>query len=245
MILKKINKKKIIFNNNKILNRYNKNLDYVFLWMKKLQLKKPVIFDVGANIGLYTICYSKIYNEFNIYAFEPVPKNFKALSSNIKKNKLKNIELNQFGLLDKKKDINIGIPDHQVHERYKKNINDGLYSIFATKKNFKIKAIPLDYFIKKKKIKKIDFIKIDVEGAESLVLKGGMQTIRKYKPIIQIEYNDLTKTLGKKNINHFKKFAKKNKYDIFYLTKNYKLKKNVNIQKNFISDLVFINKKVQ
>ena len=241
---KTINKKTIIFNNNKILNRYNKNLDYIFLWMKKLKLKEPTILDIGANIGLYSICYSKIYKNCFIHAFEPVPKNFKTLSSNLKKNKLTNIKVSEIALLDKKKTINIGIPDRKVHDRYKKNINDGLFSIFAQKSKFKIKAIPLDLFIKKKKIKKVDFIKIDVEGAEALVLQGGIKTIKSHKPIIQLEYNDLTKTLGKKDIEYFREFAIKNKYNIFYLVKNYKLKKYVNFKKNFISDLIFINKRV-
>ena len=74
MKIKSINNNKITFKNNDILSRYKNNLNYIFLWMKKLNLKKPVIFDVGANIGMYSICYSKIFSEANIYAFEPVKK---------------------------------------------------------------------------------------------------------------------------------------------------------------------------
>ena len=216
----------------------------MFSWMKKLKLKEPTILDIGAFIGLYSICYSQIYKNCFIHAFEPVPKSLKILSSNLKKNKLTNIKVSKIAIIDKKKTINIGIPDRKVHNRYKKNINDGLFSIFAQKSKFKIKAMPLDLFVKKKQIKKIDFIKIDVEGAEALVLQGGIKTIRRHKPIIQLEYNDLTKTLGKKDIEYFREFAKKNKYNIFYLAKNYKLKKYVNLKKNFISDLIFINKRV-
>ena len=75
-------------------------------------------------------------------------------------------------------------------------------------------------------------------------MQGGIKTIKSHKPIIQLEYNDLTKTLGKKDIEYFREFAIKNKYNIFYLVKNYKLKKYVNFKKNFISDLIFINKRV-
>ena len=103
MKIKLINSKKVYLNNNKILDRYSKNLNYVFSWMKILNFKKPIIFDVGANIGLYSICYSKIFDDPKIYAFEPVKKNYKTLISNIKKNKIKFIKAKNFGFLNKKK----------------------------------------------------------------------------------------------------------------------------------------------
>ncbi len=208
--------------------------------MRKLKLKNPTILDVGACIGMYSICYSKIYKNSTIYSYEPVKKNYKELKKNILLNNLKNIYINNIGLSDKKKNIKIGIPDKKIHLRYSKNINDGLFSIFSNKKKYLVKLITLDSFIKEKNIKKIDFIKIDVEGAEYQVLKGAKKTIKKFKPIIQLEYNDLTKKLGKKNISFFINFAKKNKYRIFYLTKNYKIKRNIDLGKDFFSDLIFI-----
>ncbi len=243
MITKSINKQKIYFNNNKILTRYLKKLDHIYLWMKKLKLEKPIILDIGANIGMYSICYSKLFYNSKIFAFEPVKKNYKILVSNVNKNKLKNIQTKPFGFLDKKKTLKIGIPDSKIHERYKNDINDGLFSIFAKNKKFKIKVSTVDNFVKKNKFKRIDFIKIDVEGAESLVLKGAKRTISKYKPIIQLEFNILTEILGKKKLNFFKKFALSNDYEIFYLVKNYKLKKKLKNKTDFFSDLIFINKR--
>ncbi len=243
MKIKLINKKTIYFNNNKILDRYTKNLNHVFSWMKKLDLKKPVILDIGANIGMYSICYSKIFSDSVIYAFEPVKKNYKTLISNIKKNKIQKINTNNFGLLDKKKRLKIGIPDSRIHERYQNDINDGLFSIFAKKKKNWIKVITLDNFIKIRKINKIDFIKIDVEGAEALVLNGSKNTIRKFKPVIQLEFNKLTEILGNKKISYFQKFAKKFDYKIFYLVKNYKLREKINLKKDFFSDLILISRK--
>jgi FkbM family methyltransferase len=242
--IKIINKNKISLTNNKILSRYNKDLDYVFSWMKKLNLKKPTILDVGANIGMYSICYSKMFSNGVIYSFEPVKKNYQTLISNIKSNKIKNIISYQFGLLDKKKNLKIGIPDSKTHKRYKENINDGLFSIFAKKKTLKIKLFSLDDLAKNNFFDKIDFIKIDVEGAESLVLEGAKKTIKKYKPIIQIEFNELTEILGKKKIDFFMKFAKKYDYKISYLTKDYKLKKNIDLKKDFFSDLILSSKKL-
>lgn len=242
MSLKLINNKKVSFRDNKILDRYKKNLNNIFSWMQVLNLKNPVILDVGANIGMYSICYSKLFFNSTIYSFEPVQKNYKVLLSNIKRNKIKNISANNFGFLDKKKILKIGIPDSKIHSRYKKDLNDGLFSIFAKKKNINIKAFTLDDFNKKKKLDKIDFIKIDVEGAEALVLKGAKKTIKKFSPIIQLEFNELTKILGNEEISYFREFAKKFNYKIYYLVKNYKLKKKINIKKDFFSDLILISK---
>ena len=71
--------------------------------MRKLKLKNPTILDVGACIGMYSICYSKIYKNSTIYSYEPVKKNYKELKKNILLNNLKNIYINNIGLSDKKK----------------------------------------------------------------------------------------------------------------------------------------------
>ena len=212
--------------------------------MRRLNLKNPTILDVGANIGLYSICYSKIFSNSIIHSFEPVRKNYQALITNIKSNKIKNIISYKFGLLDKRKNLKIGIPDAKTHKRYKKNINDGLFSIFAKKKNLKIKLLSLDDLNKDNFFNKIDFIKIDVEGAESLVLEGAKKTIKKFKPTIQIEFNELTEILGKKKIDFFIKFAQEYNYNVFYLTRGYKLKRSIDFKKDFFSDLILSAKKL-
>lgn len=243
MIKKNIRKKKILFYKNEILKRYSGNLNNIFSWMKKLNLENPIILDVGACIGMYSICYSKMYKNSKIFAFEPVIQNYQILKKNVKINKIKNISKINIGLSNENKNASIGIPDKSVHSRYAKEINSGLFSIFSKEKKFKIKLKKLDSLIQINKLKKIDFIKIDVEGAEYKVLEGGIKTIKKYKPTIQLEFNKLSEALGKKKINYFYSFAQKYKYNIFYLTKNYKLKDRLKKKGEFFSDLVFIKKK--
>ena len=77
---------------------------------------------------------------------------------------------------------------------------------FGENSKEKIRLKTIDKFVKKNKIKKIDFIKIDTEGSEYFILKGGLKTIEKFKPIIQFEYNFITKKLGKKIKRHLKNF---------------------------------------
>ena len=51
-----------------------------------------------------------------------------------------------------------------------------------TKNQIKVRVIPLDEFVKKEKIKKVDFIKMDIEGAEFDTLKGAVKTLKRDKP---------------------------------------------------------------
>ena len=71
---------------------YDKDLSKMFRWMKNINISKnPVIFDVGANIGMYSIFAASI-NKINVLAFEPESNNFQILMENIIKN-----NLNYFG----------------------------------------------------------------------------------------------------------------------------------------------------
>ncbi len=214
----------------------------MFSWLKKLNLKNPIIIDVGSNVGLYSLCYSKIYKGSKIYSFEPEKNNFNFLKKNIHLNKGKDIFIFNYGISDKKETKTISIPIPSQHHRYNKNINSGLFSFFGKGKyKSNCKLIKLDTFIKKKKFKNIDFIKIDVEGYELKVLNGAKKLIKKFKPIIQVELNDITQTFGNVNFKSFSNLAKLYNYSIFYLVKNYKLKRKIS-KKAWYSDIILIPK---
>ena len=90
----------------------------------------------------------------------------------------------------------------------------------------KIKIKRLDDLIKIKKInfnnKKVDFIKIDVEGYELDIIKGAKNFLKKHKPIILIELD--IKILGKKKINKIFFILKKLRYNSFYSNNGIKFK---------------------
>jgi hypothetical protein len=78
--------------------------------------------------------------------------------------------------------------------------NKGLSSIEDieqfTVKTVKVPATTIDAFVAKHKLKRVDFIKIDVEGAEAKVLKGSKKTIKEFKPIIEYEYSTIIDQLA-------------------------------------------------
>lgn len=122
----------------------------------------PHIIDCGANIGLATIYYKMLFPDSQIIAFEPDIKTFAILKNNIANNKLNNITLINKAVSDQ---------DGKIKLFYNKNIpGSGRMSIQERKEvpdNQIIDSVKLSSFIKGK----VDILKLDIEGAEDIVLK--------------------------------------------------------------------------
>lgn len=145
--------------------------------------KKCTVVDIGAQIGLYTL-YAKFLPLSTFYAFEPNPESFRLLNDNIKLNDITNVHSYQLAISDK---IGLSTLNTSIHHM-------GLHTLgekplrFSDIKPITVETTTLDEFFYKNKIS-VDFIKIDTEGYEYYILKGGVKTIQTYKPIIQLEYN--------------------------------------------------------
>jgi len=145
------------------------------------KLDKGVFIDVGANIGKYSIILGKKLNDTGkVLAFEPMPEIFKILKKNIDLNNLQNII-----------PIEIALGDEEGYIEFyldKENVGGGGHSLVKkTENKIKVQVKKLDNILKNLKIKNVDLIKIDVEGAEADVLKGAEKTLKKYHPRIIFE----------------------------------------------------------
>jgi FkbM family methyltransferase len=140
-----------------------------------------VVLDIGANAGWYSLHWLKRGAE--VFSFEPMPQNVNCLSRNIELNKIKKgFHIWNCGLSN-----TVGYADFCFDlERCGAS---GLKNIRESNNNQKISCPveTLDNIAPSLHFKKIDFIKCDVEGAEKLVIEGGLETIKKYKPIIYLE----------------------------------------------------------
>ncbi len=172
---------------------------------KFLQNKGGIFIDAGAHIGKYSILFSDFYEK--IYAFEPEPTNFSILKDNIQLNHLDNkiIPL-QLALSDKIGMIDFYLSPYSVTHSLK-NLDKQFGKIYVNTTTF-------DIFVRNFKIplENISCIKIDVEGAEDLVLKGMANSLFFLRSKIIIE---IWKT-NVENFNFISKFLKKY---------NFKLKK--------------------
>jgi FkbM family methyltransferase len=150
--------------------------------LETIQNAKTIL-DIGANIGTTSLYFASLNAKANIISFEPHPDTFKRAEENIKLNSFRNIELLNIGLGEQKAELKL----YEVNEN-----NPGMNRILAEETNLPYKIIQvdlLDKIMEEKSIPPVDFIKIDVEGFEYSVLKGGVNTL-KNKPVLFIELDD-------------------------------------------------------
>jgi len=182
--------------------------------MYNLVKNNSTMFDIGANIGWFSIGIAKNKKNVDVFSFEPVPKVLENLKFNIKLNEIEKIKVFNHGFYNEnKKIIFYFYPDASG---YSSN------TPFPGKKGFKkvqCKLMPLDEFVKKNKISKIDFIKCDVEGAELFVFQGGINTIERFKPIILSEISRINQSKFLSHPNDIIKFFNEKGYLCFVANK--------------------------
>jgi FkbM family methyltransferase len=149
------------------------------------------LIDVGANNGDYSLLLAQKFEDAHIYSFEPMNDIFEdakqALST------LKNVKLFNYGLHSEKGKITLyNSLDHhndQISTSYKEGLVD-FYKV-ENVQEFTIEVNTLDNFCAENNIDIVDFLKIDVEGAEIDVLKGAQRLFKEDKiTAIQFEFND-------------------------------------------------------
>ena len=235
------------------LNNYEINMLYKEIYINNTYYKhnikladNPFIFDIGANIGLFSIISKLKYPKAHIFSFEPSPTLYKYLFLNTKNFNPK-IKTFQCGLSYENKDMPFYYyPDYSLMSSFfpktmqdeiviQKNIQDESKitlekskiiskRLLGNVKKLNCKTITLSYFIKQKKIKKIDLLKIDAEKSESNILKGiNKFDWKKIKKIIIESHNQ-------KNTNFIINHLKDKGYKIsVYQEKNFKTTKIKNI----------------
>ena len=153
--------------------------------MNNVLKKCKVIFDVGANIGQWTKIALSINKDLNIHCFEPSKFTFKKLIANYFP---PNVIANNFGLSSTKGEKPL----------YIFNNSSGLNSLYKrcglgeNQKQEKVKIVQLDtleHYCIERNIKKIDYLKIDAEGHELEIIKGGKNLFRNGQvKMVQFEY---------------------------------------------------------
>jgi FkbM family methyltransferase len=203
----------------------------------KVFFKKPIIFDIGAHKGKITRLFFDLYRNAKVYSFEPNKSLIEIIKQN---NQKKNLVLCNYALGEKKKEAIIDINDLDLTSSLSKTNKSSFYLkiknlILGKKINSykqKVKVITLDHFCENKKIKKIDLIKVDIEGYEYMFLQGARKMIRNvHYIIIEVQKNSMYENYSDKKIE---KFLKKN---------NFRLLKKFNFPLMFFQDRIYKNKK--
>ena len=165
-------------------------------WIDNFKFFKDSVFwDIGANIGLYSIYASLKHKHLKVISFEPSTSNLRVLSRNISINNLDNrITINQFPLTDKENQY-LTMHESEFEEGTAMNSfgeNFGFDGInINSKNNYKIFGTNINYLLDNKILEIPDYIKIDVDGLEHFILKGGNKYLNnKNIKSILIELNE-------------------------------------------------------
>lgn len=150
------------------------------------KIEKPVILDIGANYGFISLAMqSNLTKDAKIVSFEPHPDIASAFQQSVTQNKMSNITIENVAIGSEDCDIQLNLYGQSSNIL---NTNNELIGTTT------IKQINLDNYLKSKNLQP-NYIKIDVDGYELNVLKGLIDTITAFKPIMVIETNDDYKVL--------------------------------------------------
>jgi FkbM family methyltransferase len=153
--------------------------------LKRLIKPGNVVLDVGANIGYFSLLFAKwMHGAGTVHAFEPFPHSAKRFGSNLDLNpQLRTmVHLHRLALSDFSGTMAMSVPDEG---------NCGC-NYLSTSGPVEVEVTTLDAYVRQTQLARIDFIKIDVEGAEVSLLQGAEETIGRYHPTLIIEINAST-----------------------------------------------------
>ena len=157
---------------------YEKNESNIILQMIN---KNSIVFDVGANIGWFSLLIAKNIENVKVFSFEPIPNTYKILTMNVIENDVSNILLFNFGFSDEIKMLEFYYYPEISGNASMKNLSNR-----SDVQKIECAVTTLDRFAQDNNVYP-DFIKCDVEGAELFVFEGGIETLKKSTPIVYTE----------------------------------------------------------
>ena len=156
--------------------------------LKKLLEPNHVFFDIGANIGAFSLVASKLLPQGTVHAFEPSAFHLEKLTANLRLNHAQNVVIHPVALSDTQRSTSLYFPLQEDGLE-----NTGMASQFpfneANSKVETIDSVILDDYIEEWNCHKINIMKIDVEGAELKVLQGSLKAIQSNRPHVLMEVN--------------------------------------------------------
>jgi FkbM family methyltransferase len=148
-----------------------KSWEYPVTQLLKAVLHRSMcFFDIGANIGYYSVVAAARCER--VYAFEPVPRLFAALCENVQLNPVVNISPHRIAMARYSRPTKFFVVNDSE--------NQGLSSLneSAGADEITVQAQSLDDFVCEQRVERIDLMKVDVEGAEEQVFQGGAGVLR-------------------------------------------------------------------
>ena len=155
----------------------------------QLMPENGVVLDIGANLGFMTVILARKCKKGKVFSFEPIPENFATAEKIIHHFRLTNVKLLNIALGNEKGKLEMVMP--QKNEVRMQGLSHVLRPDEAVPEGRRY-SVPVEKLddIKELKAHKISGIKIDVEEFESFVFEGGLELLRRDRPVVYAELWD-------------------------------------------------------
>lgn len=146
-----------------------------------------VVLDLGANLGVFaTRAAKRVGPSGRVIAVEPHPGNFARLQGNARRNGLARLECVEAAAGDREGQVELFVHDRGIN-----------HSI--TRGSGKSVTVPLrtvDGLVRERGLERVDFLKIDIEGAVPGALRGASETLKRFRPLISLERDSAAESVG-------------------------------------------------
>ena len=208
---------------------------------------EPIIFDVGASLGLFIEVYKKMFEKKTIHSFEPIASEAHVLKEKYKNEK--NVFINNCAVGEKEGNVEFNITANSRMSSFKDLIPNTTWLKKFSKiakvddrnyitKKISTKVITLDDYAEKNNIKNIDILKIDTQGYEDKVLLGAKNLLKNNRiKVIQLEIIFSEIYENPLQIYDVEKILIPNNYKLFGIENNGSLMSNYIFQ----TDLIYVS----
>jgi FkbM family methyltransferase len=176
------------------------------------------IFDVGGHHGLMAIICSIAAGETGtVVTFEPNPYARLHLRRHLALNDVRNVVVEEIALSDKSGTSPFYVQKGDV--TWNSTIIRGFASADSLIESITVRTVTLDDYIAESQVVP-NVVKIDVEGAEFLILNGAKRLLREHKPVLIMEFNPLSAQAAGHTVHDYVEFLVKQSYRLFVLKSN-------------------------
>jgi len=195
--------------------------EFFIHYLNGLNIKGGAVYEIGAHIGYHAMNFAELIGTTGeVFAFEPNPFNIERMEIILSRNiDLKErIKIIPYALSEKNGETIFNFSTQIDNGTSSGSYLNGAHTPFRERdyekigfKKMHVKTFSLDKLITESKLREPSLLKIDVEGAEHLVLNGALNTIRKTKPIVLMEVHSIY------NMFHAFNFFISNNYSVTLL----------------------------
>jgi FkbM family methyltransferase len=218
-----------------LANRFETaELEYI-----KNELKNDSVFiDIGSNTGVYSLLVASKSSDIKVHAFDPIKLNTSLLSSSIDINSFSNITVNETCVGDYDGTVEFSISSDSA---YSSILDSGRKSEL---KKVNLPIVKLDTYAREMGLSKIDIVKIDVEGAEKLVILGASYILSNslLRPkLMMVELLDVNLKAFKTSVKEIVALMVLNKYQPFIIENKRLISFNYEAHANKVENIFFRN----